>query len=448
MINTRVGSTATSIVWIIAFGLSCACPTFAAEEAKGILPVPQYGADISSRNYLTGDWGGKRTEWADKGLQFDVDWVQWGEAVVDGGRSSRSEFGGNFTYNLKVDLMRAGVLPGALLQVRAESRYGSSANPNTAQIVPPNTAALSPTNYSDPDAGYDIALTNLSYVQFLSEQVGVLLGKLDLYADGDLNEFAGGRGRTQFSHWSLNYGTPLLFVPASTIGAGVLFLPNKNLTITSLLLSGTECTQSNCFDDLDEKGGISATTATYQYRLGSLPGGVNGSFLYFFDKDFTNIASIAPVPTEGLVGSTETESWIVGGSLWQYLSVKGTHEGPLDLTNRQADLQGWGIFGRLFFADDKTNPWKTSVAAGVGGRGVIPTRPNDMFGIGYFYNGRSVGLFTRGLDADDHTQGVEGFYNLAITPAARFSTNVQYLPSVGSRIDDSVLLTGRLQVVF
>jgi hypothetical protein len=95
-------------------------------------------------------------------------------------------FGANVTYNLTVDLMRAGILPGALLQVRAESRYGPSAITNTGQIVPNNTIALSPTNYSDPTAGYEIAVTQLSYVQFLSERVGLIIGKLDLYGDGDL----------------------------------------------------------------------------------------------------------------------------------------------------------------------------------------------------------------------------------------------------------------------
>ena len=38
-----------------------------ADQSKGILPIPNYGGDIWSRNYLTGDWGGKRTEWANKG---------------------------------------------------------------------------------------------------------------------------------------------------------------------------------------------------------------------------------------------------------------------------------------------------------------------------------------------------------------------------------------------
>lgn len=421
------------------------------DPAAGILPIPDYASTITDRLYLTGDWGGSRTKWANKGFQFDVDSVLWTDTAVAGGSTSGTEFGGNVTYNAEWDLMRAGILPGALVQVRAESRFGSSGNQNTGQVVPMNTAALSPTNYSDFDKGYDLALSQLTYLQMLSEKFGIILGKFDLYADGDANEFAGGRGRTQFMNWSLNYGTPNLFVPASTLGAGLVYLPSENLTISSLLLSGAPCSNGGCFDDLSDKGGVSVSQATYQYEAGGLPGGVTGMFAYFFDKDFEELDGILPVPgPPGWQGSPDkNHSWIVGGSFWQYISTKEAHEGPLDLTNRQQDLAGWGIFSRLTFADDKTNPWKTSAALGLGARGVIPGRPNDMFGVGYFYNGLSDQGF---VEKVDDGQGVEGYYNLEILPSVRFSVNLQWLKTIRSSSvdfdDDTVMLSTRLQVVF
>ena len=78
-------------------GFSCAVLILsvgqtAAEEAKtgseqsaapaGILPIPNYEGDIWTRSYLTGDWGGKRTEWAEKGIQFEIDNVNWVDTVV------------------------------------------------------------------------------------------------------------------------------------------------------------------------------------------------------------------------------------------------------------------------------------------------------------------------------------------------------------------------------
>jgi len=449
-IRTVVRSRTTRLLAVLAFGLSSACPTFAEEEPEGILPIPNYGAAISERGYLTGDWGGIRTKWANKGLQFNVDSVNWADTVVVGGRSDDTELGGNFQYNLTLDLMRAGLVPGALIQLRAESRYGSSGILNTGQLTPNNMAALSPTNYSDFDAGYDLALSHLSYLQLFSEHFGVIVGKLDMYAEGGPNEFAGGRGRTQFLNWNLNVSTPALFIPASTLGAGVVVMPTKKVTLTNLLINGVQCTNSNCFDVLGDNGGISITTGSYQYRLGDLPGGTNVSFFYFFDADFTNLGSIGIIPGDGaigLVGSDKKYAWQTSFSFWQYLSAKGTHEGPLNLTNKIPDLEGWGIFGSASFADPDTNPWKTSLNFGLGGRGVIPGRPNDLFGLGGFYNDLSSARLTTDGGYEKQYAGTEAFYNIAITPAARLSLNIQYLPSVVPDVDNSVMISGRLQFV-
>jgi len=413
----------------------------------GILPIPGYVGDVGVRDYLTGDWDGKRTELAsNNGFQWDIDTVTWADWMAAGGANDDVEFGGNLTYNLKWDLMRADILPGALIDFRAETRWGSSGMLNTGQAVPMNTAALTPTNYVDFDDGYGLAITQLSYLQMLSTKVGIIAGKLDLFGDGDPNEFATGRGRTQFNNWSLNYGTANLIVPASTLGVGVVILASPTLNITSLLTSGTECVSSNCFKDLDDKGGVSITSVGYQYQMGGLPGGFTGDFIYMFDKDFTEFGAGLPIPPPGAGGqTTKDHSWIAGGTFWQYISTEESHEGPLNLTNREQDLQGWGIFGRMTFADDETNPWKTSLAFGLGARGLVDGRPDDTFGLGYFYNK----LSKKGLIGKlDDGQGIEGYYNVSIFPSVRLSFNLQWIKSVRPMIDNTFAVSSRLQVVF
>jgi len=149
-----------------------------------------------------------------------MQWMQWAGSVVDGGIDGAIEYGGKVTYNLEVDLMRAGVLPGAILQVRAESRYCCSTLFNTGTVAPNNTAAIVPVNYDDLDGNEAIALTNLSYVQFLSEKVGLTIGKLDTFGDGDANEFATGRGMTQFMNWNFNFAPQAVILPGSALGGG------------------------------------------------------------------------------------------------------------------------------------------------------------------------------------------------------------------------------------
>ena len=421
------------------------------DQPQGILPVPDYGGDIWERDYLTGDWGGKRTEWANKGVQFGLESLSWVGSVVDGGLSSETESGTNLTYKLKVDLMRAGVLPGALIDIRAETRYGNNTNPYSGTTQPHFTASLVPVDYADLQRDADFTITNLTYNQFLSEQFGLFFGKVDTFENGDLNEFASGRGRTQFQNYNLNYGPQTLIVPASTLGGGALYIPNKQVILSSAVLSATDCSYNSCFDDAYDDGTIWANAAMFQYRLGGLPGGANVNAIYFFDTDFTELGTLAVNPGDGIVGpvtSTEDESWMVILSFWQYLSAEGVGEGPLDLHNQRPDLEGWGIFGRLGFADKDTNPFETSVSLGIGGRGVIDSRPNDVFGIGYFYNDVYDDNLTSKLGFEGESQGIEAFYNLAITPAAKFSINLQYLEPSLKDVDDAIVLSGRLHLTF
>ena len=60
--------------------------TSAPPAPKGILPIPDYTGDWLQRSHLAGDFGGARTDLANKGVQLNADWVQTLQGVVDGGR--------------------------------------------------------------------------------------------------------------------------------------------------------------------------------------------------------------------------------------------------------------------------------------------------------------------------------------------------------------------------
>jgi porin len=87
----------------------------AQDEGQGLLPVPDYGGDLLNRSRLSGDWGGRRTDLANKGVQVDVDWTQYVQGVVDGGLDRKTRYGGHVDYLINLDLMRMGLIPGALV---------------------------------------------------------------------------------------------------------------------------------------------------------------------------------------------------------------------------------------------------------------------------------------------------------------------------------------------
>ena len=68
-------------------------------------------------------------------------------------------------------------------------------------------------------------------MQFFSPYFGVILGKLATITptSGDMNEFAHGKGDTQFMNMAFNFNPVFaLTVPYSTLGAGVIVLPTKD----------------------------------------------------------------------------------------------------------------------------------------------------------------------------------------------------------------------------
>jgi porin len=435
--------------------VASATPPQESDAPVGILPVPDYSGDFSTRAFLTGDWGGGRATLADKGIQANAEYYQYYQAITSGGVDDADDdyWGGKANYRLNIDLQKMGLMPGGLIYARFDARWGESANGHTGQLLPSNEAFLVPVYYDNLERETAGRLTALTYTQFLSPKFAIYGGKIDMM-DGDPNEFAGGRGDTQFLNYNMMFAAPTAIVPASTLGAGFMYMPNKHVTFVSELVSATDSTFVSVNDAVDDwsDGQIWANVLMTQYRVSDLPGGFNLEALNWFNADFQNIGSQI-----GDLTSEEDTSWLVGLSAWQYLYTEEASEGPLDATNKIPDLQGWGLFARLGFADKKTNPFKTTASIGVGGRGIFPGRDHDLFGLGYFYTETDPDNILTVLGSQDSVQGVEVFYNLFLTPAAKLSFDVQWLEAsvptfdnavVIGTVDDAVVVGARLQLIF
>ena len=427
--------------------LAASHAALAEEEGQGLLPVPDYGGDLWNRSRLTGDWGGTRTDLANKGVQVDVDWTQYVQGVVDGGLDRDTRYGGHLDYLVNLDLMRMGLIPGGLVKFRAESRYGESVNGISGQILPVNTTALFPvTNRLDEDVA--IAITDLNYTQFLSEHLAVLVGKLDTL-DADPNEFASGRGKSQFMNANFLFNSvPALRLPYSTLGAGVLWLPTNNITVNASIINTTDSSTDTGFDDFGDGQTVSAE-ADFQYRLRDLPGGMNVGGLYSFNQDFADVGGkLIFQPGQGLAVEQEDDTWALYWSTWQYLFVEDPGDAPIDLANGVPDREGVGVFARFGVADQDTNPVEWSGSFGVGGRGIIPSRDDDVFGVGYYYTHFQETRVSGLLGFKDEGQGFETFYNAAITPASRLTFDLQLADSALPDTDTAVILGGRLNLTF
>ena len=103
---------------------------------------------------------------------------------------------------------------------------------------------------------------------------------------------------------------------------------------------------------------------------------------------------------------------------------------------------------RVGLADQDTNPVEWSLSAGIGGRGIIPSRDNDTFGVGYFYTNIQTTRLSGIVGVENQTQGFEAFYNIAITPAAHLTLDAQIVEPINSNLDTAVILGMRLNLSF
>ena len=424
----------------------------APEAAAGIIPIPDYTGDIWSRPALLGDLGGARTSIANHGIQFGIDWNQTVQSVVSGGRDINTAYGGTLDYNATFDLMRMGVLPGAIIKLRGESRYGESINTDAGPLLPVNADFLFPLT-SELEDEVPFALTTLTYTQFFSESFAVYFGKTDTF-DGDPNEFASGRGLTQFQNLNLIFNAaPLLTVPYDTLAAGILFKPHPFITFVSSLMTTSDTSTTSGFDKVGD-GWTWASELQFQYALGHLPGGINVGGSYAWDNSFSSVGrrfvfqpgeGVTPVPDEDT-------SWSAYSSLWQYLFAEKPAQpaaaAPLNTANGVPDVKGLGLFLRLGIADQDTNPIELAFSGGIGARGLIPGRDHDLIGLGYFVNQLQTRRLTAAVGIEDSNQGFEAFYNLAIAASVGLTFDVQYVESPTERLDDAVILGARLLIRF
>jgi porin len=104
--------------------------------------------------------------------------------------------------------------------------------------------------------------------------------------------------------------------------------------------------------------------------------------------------------------------------------------------------RGVGMFFSAGVSDGKANPIKYSYSLGLVGKGVVPGRPRDDFGIGWARTEFSDDFvpylrdtFDLGLD---HEDAVEMYYNASVTPWLSISPSLQIIsPALNKALDPS-----------
>jgi porin len=340
------------------------------------------------------------------------------------------------------------------------SSFGSSVNPASGAIVPVNTAAFLP-KLDDPTS----ALLHLTFTQFLSTKFGLFVGKV-FTLDADANEFADDY-RRKFLNMALDVNTVSAMFPVSAYGGGLVALPWPGAIFTVSVLDPSGTPTNNDISEAFRDGVMVGAEG----RITIKPFGLVGHQLVGFgwsnkerlslEQDPSNLARLfvasqfprladpGPVllrilarffpallvPTQPV--NRVENTWAVYYNFDQYLWS------PKDDPSR-----GVGVFFRFGASDGVANPIKYTFNVGAGGKGVVPGRPFDTFGVGWSrveFSDNFVPFLRKQLDLGlEREDAIEMYYNVSIARWLNATVDLQIVePGLKKTLDSS----GRLRDV-
>ena len=398
-----------------------------------LFPTPDYRGDIFERSTILGDLDGVRQEVANGGVTIDGNLTQVWQGVASGGINQDEEYMGRGEVIFNMDTAKMGMWPGGLLTVMGEGKYGSRMLKNTGMLWGSNTNDLLP----DLDNGF--VLPQFTYTQFLSKKFGLAFGKFATITStaGDMNEFAHGKGADKFLNPSFNFNpVTALTIPYSTLGVSAIFLPTDRLALSLAALDSHGTPGSSGFSDLYQDGVTIASEGRYTTEFFDKKGhqllGATYSTSDYADLDQRAANFIIP----GLPTKEANESWSVFWNMDQYFYQP-----------HKAEDRGAGFFARAGFSDGEANPVRSFASFGLGGKGVGPCREDDGFGLGYFYAWVADSEITDKAGFGD-SQGVEAYYEVAVTPAIKLTPDAQWIAPSQERIDSAWIFALRLNTAF
>jgi porin len=406
------------------------CPEPVADKPAQPDPVP-FGGPLLERPNLSGDWFGARTAMRDSGITWNISSTNFYSGIATGGLDDTFRYRGRADYLLHVDGEKAGLWQGLFIDLHGESVFGDSINRFTGTLLPVSLAQSLPIS-----KGSVTALTGVKVTQALSENFLVYAGKINTL-DGFGQPFTGGAdGLNGFQNTGLLFNPVLIRTfPYSTFGAGFVVLNNdQEWVLTGAVYDTNNTPTVSGFNTFFDNGVDLFAAANLPTKFLGLPGHQtffatysNGTYFNLQPSPF-----IDPIEGVTLPNPTKKGSWSVAYAFDQALYVS-----PCD------PKRSWGMFGNLGLADSNPNPFHWAANIGLGGASPFEGRKQDTFGIGYFYLGVSDSLkqlAPRLLPIRDE-QGVELFYNVAVTPWCHITPDLQVVNPGRERVD-TVLFCG------
>jgi porin len=384
--------------------------------------------DFMSRETLTGDWFGVRNKMAECGFAADFAWTQFAQGLIAGDGNDDFELGGRVDALFHLNTEKLGLWAGGGFHAHVESRFGQANASRAGAILPVNTGLLLPVSEYE-----SVVASSLFFTQKFGD-FSMMLGKInavDLVAD---DPFYGGWGNTRFMNIAF-VAPPSGLLPPVLMGA-VFSYRMKPFTLTFMAYDPSDQTPEYSVDQLFNDGLILSLSGTWSGEFAGRPSSLTFGGKFDTGKG-TNLREVLLSPN--LKSGTKDGSFSISLDASHLLYESPDQEG-----------KGLGVYLKTAIADGNPNPIQASVVAGFSGHHLIPDRPLDVFGLGYFYYGFSNELqnTVAPLLRFDDEQGVELFYNLGVTPWFHVTADLQWINPANAGNAHAVVGALRTQMIF
>lgn len=386
-----------------------------------------------TRDRLTGDWGGVRTELEDVGVTFDIFYNHVYAANTHGGldTTNAQRNSGSVDVLLRLDFEKMGVIPGGSMLVFAKSNFSRNVNPKVGALSDP---------IDDADGDEPIYIDHLHYQQdFLDDKLQLRFGYLDQQLALDRNAYANSED-IQFMSTYLDNNNAIIPL---TIGLGATLFINPTDWL-SFVVGGADGEAKSFQPGFDTTFHDSASFFGYfetdfRIKLDSARGPLPGNYRFGAIYDPRRKEQFRDDLGGDLPPKFET------GDVGLYASFDQLvfREGP-------TDEQGLGLFFRYGYRHGEVNRVSDFWSAGAQYKGLIPTRDRDVLGFGV-YSVHGAQQYRRWVDPDFFREtGYELYYNIQITPWLTLTPDFQYINRPGgfSDADDAFVVALRARVTF
>ncbi len=389
--------------------------------------------DLDASRYITGDWGGKRAELADKGVDLKLGYFSQAAHNFSGGDSDETAYADQFFVGTYVDLEKLFGWSGAEFKMEITNRNGTLIN--TEANIP--FVLQSQQIFG---RGTVTRLTQFSLTQkLLDDRLSIKVGRIYPSADffslscafQHLQFCSGGSSNYISGSW---YGDPL-----SAWGGVVTFTPDKRWYFK---VGGYDTNPQNLSKDQglklgtsgDDSGTMGVAEIEYKADYGN---GIDGHYRIGVTRVSNNkdkIVNLAGFPTGLTADPTQRQD--TDNALFINLEQQVT---------RNESGGGLRLFTSLIKPDSDVSSVEEVFAIGAFIDGPFPARPNDRVGLAIGRNKISSDLTDAQqrynqllpvpgagpIGVQRYEYPIELNYNFALTNAIAIMPSLQYIRHPG-----------------